>query len=395
MSYEAENLSRVMRQNVYTPLALFHAGRPGRALCAPARVRPAPGGRGRAGRTRLRLFLAHARGERLVRAGGGPAAARAGAGVARRVRDPLARARRGRRRLRRRRVAAVAVRQHDEPANYGWFGTVEFRAPEFNAAYGALTRPIAGPDLKQGADHAPDARGRLRTLARLREAAAAPRGRGCGTLARADSVSRRRPADPRRLDDVGAARRRARGRPRPRCRGGDALLPAGCRRDERGVRRRPRARTSAPERLPAALGSQPGQAAVRRDGDLCLVLFSLPQLLGLLAGQRGRLRRSQAVPQPGRHAAEPRAALARTAHARAGSPRRVAAGPPAAHRPGARAGDSAGSDRCSCWSASCAPSRARSSGGFPSPSDSRVRCSSRAWPTSPSTFSSRSRRSTT
>ncbi|MES1167827.1 MAG: hypothetical protein ABUL61_01520, partial [Oleiharenicola lentus] len=32
---------------------------------------------------------------------------------------------------------------------YGWFGTVEFRAPEFNAAYGALTRPIAGPDLKQ------------------------------------------------------------------------------------------------------------------------------------------------------------------------------------------------------------------------------------------------------
>ena len=33
--------------------------------------------------------------------------------------------------------------------HYGWFGTVEFRAPEFKAAYGALTRPIVGPDLKQ------------------------------------------------------------------------------------------------------------------------------------------------------------------------------------------------------------------------------------------------------
>lgn len=33
--------------------------------------------------------------------------------------------------------------------HYGWFGTVEFRAAEFKAAYGALTRPVAGPDLPQ------------------------------------------------------------------------------------------------------------------------------------------------------------------------------------------------------------------------------------------------------
>jgi hypothetical protein len=33
--------------------------------------------------------------------------------------------------------------------HYGWFGTVEFRATEFKAAYGALTRPLVGPDLAQ------------------------------------------------------------------------------------------------------------------------------------------------------------------------------------------------------------------------------------------------------
>src|SRR5258708_1907346 len=32
---------------------------------------------------------------------------------------------------------------------YGWFGTVEFHAPEFKAAYGALTRLQAGPELPQ------------------------------------------------------------------------------------------------------------------------------------------------------------------------------------------------------------------------------------------------------
>lgn len=32
---------------------------------------------------------------------------------------------------------------------YGWFGTVEFRASEFKAAYGALTRLKTGPDLPQ------------------------------------------------------------------------------------------------------------------------------------------------------------------------------------------------------------------------------------------------------
>ncbi|AOS44954.1 hypothetical protein Verru16b_02023 [Lacunisphaera limnophila] len=31
---------------------------------------------------------------------------------------------------------------------YGWFGTVEFRAPEFNAAYGALTRLQTGPRIE-------------------------------------------------------------------------------------------------------------------------------------------------------------------------------------------------------------------------------------------------------
>jgi hypothetical protein len=33
--------------------------------------------------------------------------------------------------------------------HYGWFGTVEFRAPEFKAAYAALTRIQAGPGLPQ------------------------------------------------------------------------------------------------------------------------------------------------------------------------------------------------------------------------------------------------------
>lgn len=33
--------------------------------------------------------------------------------------------------------------------HYGWFGTVEFRATEFKAAYGALTRPLVGPELDQ------------------------------------------------------------------------------------------------------------------------------------------------------------------------------------------------------------------------------------------------------
>lgn len=33
--------------------------------------------------------------------------------------------------------------------HYGWFGTVEFRASEFKDAYGALTRPLVGPTLKQ------------------------------------------------------------------------------------------------------------------------------------------------------------------------------------------------------------------------------------------------------
>jgi len=33
--------------------------------------------------------------------------------------------------------------------HYGWFGTVEFKASEFKAAYGALTRPLVGPELDQ------------------------------------------------------------------------------------------------------------------------------------------------------------------------------------------------------------------------------------------------------
>jgi len=48
-------------------------------------------------------------------------------------------------------LAPVAVVSWENYTHYGWFGTVEFRAGEFNDAYGAMVRVNIGPDL----DHVP------------------------------------------------------------------------------------------------------------------------------------------------------------------------------------------------------------------------------------------------
>ena len=149
MSYEAENLSRVMRQNVYTPLALF---------CVAGLV------------TLFTRRRENARSQAIAGALAGlafgcfwltreesiwfvPAVGLLLLAPALAVRDELA--------TRWRPLAAGAggfVVAALLPLlfvctmnlrHYGWFGTVEFRAPEFNAAYGALTRPIVGPELKQ------------------------------------------------------------------------------------------------------------------------------------------------------------------------------------------------------------------------------------------------------
>ena len=149
MSYEAGNLGRVMRQNVYTPLALFAV-----AGLITLFVRRREGARRQLGPAALGglafgcFWLTREESVWFVPATGllllAPALA---------LRDEL--------RARWRALAVGAggfvvaallpllVVSTLNLRHYGWFGTVEFRAPEFNAAYGALTRPIVGPDLKQ------------------------------------------------------------------------------------------------------------------------------------------------------------------------------------------------------------------------------------------------------
>lgn len=148
MSYEAENLGRVLRQNLYVPLAILtvaglitlFARRHERAW------RQAVAG-GAAGLAFGAFWLTREESLWLVPAVGllllAPALAlrrelaqrwRAlGAGVAAFVvlaGLPLLF------------VSAMNLR------HYGWFGTVEFRAPEFNDAYGALLRVQSGPKVE-------------------------------------------------------------------------------------------------------------------------------------------------------------------------------------------------------------------------------------------------------
>ncbi len=149
MSYEAENLSRVMRQNVYTPLALFCVAG---LVTLFTRRRESARRQAYAGAlaglafgcfwlTREEsvwfmpavglLLLAPALALRAEFAARWRALAAGAGGFVVAALLPLLF------------VSTMNLR------NYGWFGTVEFRAPEFNAAYGALMRPITGPELKQ------------------------------------------------------------------------------------------------------------------------------------------------------------------------------------------------------------------------------------------------------
>jgi hypothetical protein len=149
MSYDAGNLSRLMRQNLYTPLALlvvaglvqlFHRRRePWRRQAGPAAL--AGGALGCFWLTREEsVWLLPAVGLLLL--------------------APLASLGRGLRPHLRALAASAAIFAAAallpiviictlNLRHYGWFGTVEFRAAEFKAAYGALTRLKVGPELPQ------------------------------------------------------------------------------------------------------------------------------------------------------------------------------------------------------------------------------------------------------
>jgi hypothetical protein len=148
MSYEAQNLGRVLRQNLYVPLALFVlAGLvtlfTRRREGAVRQVVPA----GLAGLAFGAFWLTREESVWLVPAVGllllAPALA---------VRREL---------VQRWRALAAGVGAFVVVAalpllivstlnfrHYGWFGTVEFRAPEFNDAYGALLRIQTGPKVE-------------------------------------------------------------------------------------------------------------------------------------------------------------------------------------------------------------------------------------------------------
>lgn len=149
MSYDAGNLSRLMRQNLYTPLALLVVAglvllftrrrEPLRRLAGPALL--AGGALGGFWLTREEsVWLLPAVG--LLLAGPALSLGRELRGQARALAAAaglfLAAA-----------LLPVLVVCTLNWRHYGWFGTVEFRAAEFKAAYGALTRLRAGPDLPQ------------------------------------------------------------------------------------------------------------------------------------------------------------------------------------------------------------------------------------------------------
>lgn len=149
MSYDAGNLSRLMRQNLYTPLALFAiAGlivlfnrrrEPARRQVGPAIL---------AGVSLGCFWLTREESVWLLPAVGlllvgpalslgrtwrahWPAQSVAAASLILAAALPLVC------------VASLNLR------HYGWFGTVEFQSADFKAAYGALTRLKVGPDLYQ------------------------------------------------------------------------------------------------------------------------------------------------------------------------------------------------------------------------------------------------------
>ncbi len=149
MSFDAGNLSRVMRQNLYTPLALFCVA--GLVMLFARRretIRRQIGPAVLAGLSLGCFWLTREESVWFLPAVGlllfGCAAAL------------------GRELLERWRTAAVTLGCLALAAllpivivstlnlrHYGWFGTVEFHSSEFKAAYGALTRLKTGPELDQ------------------------------------------------------------------------------------------------------------------------------------------------------------------------------------------------------------------------------------------------------
>jgi hypothetical protein len=149
MSYDAGNLSRLMRQNLYTPLALFTIA--GLVMLVarryeawPRQLWPAT----LAGLSFGAFWLTREESVWLLPA------------VTLLLLGPIISLRREW--LQRWRPVALGLGVFTGAAllpsltistlnwqHYGWFGTVEFRAKEFKAAYGALTRPLVGPELDQ------------------------------------------------------------------------------------------------------------------------------------------------------------------------------------------------------------------------------------------------------
>ena len=149
MSFDAGNLSRVMRQNLYTPLALFCVA--GLVLLFARRReswRRQAGPAALAGLSLGCFWLTREESVWFL-----PAVALLLLGLLGSLRRELA--------TRWRPLAAslgcfavavllpIIIVSTLNWRHYGWFGTVEFHAGEFKAAYGALTRLQTGPELYQ------------------------------------------------------------------------------------------------------------------------------------------------------------------------------------------------------------------------------------------------------
>jgi drug/metabolite transporter superfamily protein YnfA len=149
MSFDAGNLSRVMRQNLYTPLALFCVA--GLILLFARRREVWSRQAGPAGLAGLSLGCFWLTREESVWFLPAVGLLLLGGALAL-----------GRELLPRWRTAAASLGCFILTAlipiltvsalnlrHYGWFGTVEFHSAEFKAAYGALTRLKVGPELDQ------------------------------------------------------------------------------------------------------------------------------------------------------------------------------------------------------------------------------------------------------
>ncbi len=194
--------------------------------------------------------------------------------------------------------------------HYGWFGTVEFRAPEFGAAYGALTRIKVGPELDQ-----------VPVTRQMREAAyeISRPSPSCGHSSKVPWVN------------IGSSRTSFPVAER-QIRGGwfvwairDAVREAGLAPDAGAAMRyyqavadevnaaceagRVPARPRRSGFLPPLSAAYAG-AAVRHHRRLRHLFRYVSRLQRVLPGKRRRLRRPQAISQHRRHAPEQRAALA-------------------------------------------------------------------------------------